>query len=457
MPSVGARNIPEKPVAHSSKSGDGTPRKESASTDRTAQGKKIMISLDRRGLMLGGAGLASLAALPAWARIAVQSPGSAGFTAAGVAQLNAEMHALVDQQKLAGVVTLLARKGKVVNFDAYGRQDAAAPTAMATDSIFRIASMTKPVTGVAMMQLWEQGKWTLDDPVARHIPEFAGLKVKAADGALVDQARPMTMAQLMSHTAGFGASAVYEGANLRETDLQGMVDKLAKLPLVSQPGADWAYGPCVDLQGYVVQKLSGKSLDRYFQDHLFTPLKMPDTQFWVDPAKVARVVRIHTYDAAGKITPTESPVRTSPPQFLAGGGGLVSTAPDYYRFCQALLQRGELEGARVLKPDTVKLMRKSVLNPGVGVDLYGPVQKGLGFGMDFAVHERPAESGLPHGLDSYWWGGAFGTWFWIDPTHDIVFVGMIQNLRGSIPGGGTPAVREISPKAVYAALTDRKA
>jgi CubicO group peptidase (beta-lactamase class C family) len=231
-----------------------------------------MTTLDRRGLMLGGAGLMSLAAMPAFAKISVQSPASAGFTAAGVADLNAQMHALVDQQKLAGVVTLLARKGKVVNLDAYGKQDASAPAPMAVDSIFRIASMTKPIVGVAMMQLWEQGRWKLDDPVARHIPEFAGLKVKTAAG-LVDQTRPMTMAQLMSHTAGFGTSGVYEAAkvNLRETDLQGMVDKLAALPLESQPGTDWAYGPCVDLQGYVVQKLSGKSLDRYLQDHLFTP------------------------------------------------------------------------------------------------------------------------------------------------------------------------------------------
>ncbi len=414
-----------------------------------------MIALDRRGVLLGGA--AALSGLPAAGKIAVQPPASAGFTAAGVADLNARMHALVDQQKLAGVVTLLARNGKVVNLDAYGKQDASASAPMATESIFRIASMTKPVTGVAMMQLWEQGWWKLDDPVAKHIPEFAALKVKTATG-LADQTRPMTMAQLMSHTAGFGTSGVYEaaGVNLRETDLQGMVDKLAKLPLESQPGTDWAYGPCVDLQGYVIQKLSGKSLDRYFQDHILTPLKMPDTQFWVDPSKTARVVRIHTYDPAGRIVPAESRLATAPPRFLAGGGGLYSTAPDYYRFCQALLQGGELEGTRVLKPETVKLMRKSVLQPGVGVDLYGPVQKGLGFGMDFAVHERPAESGLPHGQDSYWWGGAFGTWFWIDPTNDIVFVGMIQNVRGSVPGGGTPDVRSISPQAVYAALA-RKA
>jgi len=412
--------------------------------------------LDRRHMLLGAG--AAMATGPAWAKIAVQAPASAGFTAAGVAKLNSDMHALVDSQKLAGVVTLLARKGKVVNLDAYGKQDASGAAPVKTDSIFRIASMTKPITGVAMMQLFEQGKWKLDDPVARHIPQFAGLKVKTADGGLVDQQKPMTMAQLMSHSAGFGVSSVYESANLAETDLQGMIDKLARLPLVSQPGADWAYGPVVNIQGYVVEKLSGMDLADYFQKHIFTPLKMPDTQFWVDPSKVDRLVAVHTY-TDGKISrlPGEMRRTTAKPRFLAGSGGLFSTAPDYYRFCQALLNGGELEGARVLKPETVKLMRKSVLQAGVGVDLYGPVQKGIGFGMDFAVHERPAESGLPHGIDSYWWGGAFGTWFWIDPTNDVVFVGMIQNLNGSTPTGGTPQVRDTSARAVYAALSDRKA
>jgi len=413
--------------------------------------------IDRRALMFVGAGAGAFAALPAFAKIAVQAPASAGFTAAGVADLNAKMHALVDGQKLAGVVTLLARNGKVVNLDAYGKQDASGPAPMAADSIFRIASMTKPICGVAMMQLYEQGKWKLDDRVDKFIPEFAGLKVKAADGSLVDQKTPMTMAQLMSHTAGFGTNGDYEKEQLGATDLQGMIDKLAKLPLKAQPGTDWSYGPCVNIQGYVVQKLSGMDLADYMQAHILTPLKMPDTQFWVDAAKSARVVRIHTY-VDGKIAPTPGEPRfpTAKPRFLAGSGGLFSTAPDYYRFCQALLQGGQLEGARILKPETVKLMRKSVLQPGVGIDLYGPVQKGLGFGLDFAVHERPAESGLPQGQDSFWWGGAFGTWFWIDPTNDIVFVGMIQNLNGSVPGAGTPAVRDISPAAVYAALTDKK-
>jgi CubicO group peptidase (beta-lactamase class C family) len=413
-----------------------------------------MPALNRRSLI---ASAAAFAATPAAAKIAVLPPASAGFSPAGVAALNAGMHQLVDQQKLAGVVTILARKGKVVNADAYGRMDAGKPAPVQVDSIFRIASMTKPICGAALMQLWEQGKWKLDDPVAKHIPEFADLKVRQKDGPPVPVASPMTMAQLMSHTAGFGTNEQYTADKLGESDLQGMIDKLAKLPLYSQPGTDWSYGPCVNIQGYLVQKFSGMDLADYIRAHVTGPLKMPDTQFWVDPAKTARVVSIHTYDPAGKIIPAESRIATAKPRFLAGSGGLYSTAPDYYRFGQAMLNGGELEGARILKADTVKLMRKSVLKPGVGVDLYGPVQKGLGFGLDFAVHERPAESGLPQGQDSFWWGGAFGTWFWLDPTNDIVFVGMIQNVRGSVPGGGTPDVRTISPRLVYAALTDKKA
>jgi len=329
---------------------------------------------NRRHLMLGGA--AAFAGLPAWARIAVQPPAAAGFTPAGVAQLNAQMHGLVDSQKLAGVVTLLARHGKVVNLDAYGKQDVSGAAPVTTESIFRIASMTKPITGVAMMQLYEQGKWKLDDPVAKFIPEFAGLKVKAADGSLVDQKTPMTMAQVMSHTAGFGTSATYEAAQLGATDLQGMIDKLAKLPLASQPGADWAYGPCVNIQGYIVQKLSGMDLADYFQARILNPLKMPDTQFWVDASKSARVVRIHTY-ADGKVVPAgEQRFPTSKPRFLAGSGGLFSTAPDYYRFCQALLNGGQLEGARVLKPETVKLSASRCCSPASASTSTAPSRRG---------------------------------------------------------------------------------
>ena len=380
-----------------------------------------------------------------------------GFTKDGLAAFNRQFHDLVDQQKLANVVTLIARRGEIVNLDAYGVLDVSAPVPARTDSIFRIASMTKPITGAAMMMLWEEGKWKLDDPVARHIPQFAGLKVRRKDGEPVDQASPMTMAQLMSHSAGFGRAAEYGDADLRGGDLQDMIDVLAKLPLSFQLGKDWRYGPSVDIQGYLVEQLSGQSLDQFFEQRLFGPLGMTDTGFWVDATKGDRVSRIHKYDDDGKVRAAgpSNIFNTSKPKFLAGGGGLVSKIEDYWRFAQMIANGGAFEGRRYLKPETVALMHTNVLEPGVNVTLYSPDTKGLGFGMDFAIVQDPAAALTSQGIQSYYWGGAFGTWFWIDPVNEMIVIGMIQNVGGSTPDGA-PLVREASARLAYAAMTDRK-
>ncbi|MFM8375113.1 MAG: serine hydrolase domain-containing protein, partial [Phenylobacterium sp.] len=265
-------------------------------------------------------------------------------------------------------------------------------------------------------------------------------------------ASPMTMAQLMSHTAGFDVSAGYASAGLRAGDLKEMIRRLAALPLACQPGSDWRYGPCVDIQGHVVERLSGQRLDVYLERNVFAPLKMVDTGFHVPADEAPRVARIHTYRDGRIVAGPPQAIPVAPPVFLSGGGGLLSTASDYFRFSQALLDGGALGGVRILRPETVKRMRLNVLAPGVKVDLYGPSQDGVGFGMDFAVIQDPAAAGAPHGRDTFYWGGAFGTWFWIDPSNDIVFVGMIQNVNGSIPGAGSPNVREITPRRLYAAL-----
>ena len=403
-------------------------------------------------LLAGTAPVAAHETAPA-AAVPMAKAESVGMSTPELAKIGEAMHALVQEKKLAGVVTLVARKGKVVHLHATGQRDLTAPDALKPDSIFRIASMTKPITGVAMMMLWEEGRWKLDDPVEKFIPEFKGLKVKVADGNLVDQTRPMTMRELMSHTAGFDVSAGYEATPLNTGDLQGMIDILAKLPLADQPGTDWNYGPSVNIQGYIVEKLSGMSLDRFFQQRIFTPLGMADTQFWVDPAKANRVTPVNGY-TDGVITPLQPalPVVTAKPRFLAGSGGLYSTAPDYWRFAQMLQNGGTFNGKRLLKPATVKLMATSVLQPGVMLDLYGPKEPGIGFGIDFAVVDDPAAAKTPQGKGSFYWGGAFGTWFWIDPTKDIIMVGMIQNIRGSTPNTGTPAMRAISYPLVYGAL-----
>ena len=388
--------------------------------------------------------------------VTLAPPESVGFSASGLKAFESAMHALVDERQLAGVTTLVARRGKVVQFDAYGYQDLDAKTPLAKDTIFRIASMTKPVTGVAMMMLFEEGKWKLDDPVAKFIPEFKDLRV-ASDGGEVPQAHPMTMRELMSHTAGFDVSAGYDKFDIanRNTTLQTMIDKLAKLPLAFQPGTDWRYGPSVNIQGHIVEKLSGQSLDEFFRRRIFGPLRMADTSFWVDKPKLARLTRVYTYGPDKKIVAEpDSPTAATKPVFWSGSGGLLSTTEDYFRFSQMLLNGGELDGARLLKPATVELMRTNVLKEGVKVDLYGPAQEGIGFGLDFAIVLDPAKADVLQGRNTFYWGGAFGTWFWVDPTHDVIVVGMIQNVNGSVPGRGTPPLRRLSQKLVYQALTD---
>jgi CubicO group peptidase (beta-lactamase class C family) len=381
---------------------------------------------------------------------------SVGLSSQALKAYGQALQALVDEGRLAGVSTLVARHGKVAMMEAFGSQDLEAKKPLAKDAIFRIASMTKPIAGTAMMMLYEQGKWTLDDPVARHIPEFKDLKV-AGPGGPVPQAHPMTMRELMSHTAGFDVNGAYSKVGIPDNDkpLQSMIDQLAKLPLPAQPGTDWRYGPSVNIQGYIVEKLSKQPLDEFLRTRIFEPLKMKDTGFWVDPSKRARVTRMFTYGSDLRVIPATSERDPSiKPIFLSGSGGLLSTLEDYWRFSQMMLNGGELEGARILKRETVELMRKNVLNEGVQVDLYGPKEDGIGFGLDFAIVLDPAKANTPRGRNTFYWGGAFGTWFWIDPTNDLVVVGMIQNVDGSLPTGKTPPMRSLSSKMVYAALTD---
>ena len=262
----------------------------------------------------------------------------------------------------------------------------------------------------------------------------------------------------MSHTAGFGRAGEYaEGVNLRAGDLQDMIDTLAKLPLSFQPGTDWRYGPSVDIQGYLIEQMSGQGLDEFFEQRLFAPLGMKDTGFWVDPAKGDRVV------AHPQVRRRRDPRRpgqanifnTAKPKFLAGGGGLVSTIEDYWRFAQMILNGGEFGGRRYLKAETVQLMHTSVLEPGVNVTLYSPETRGLGFGMDFAIVEDPAAAKTSQGVQSFYWGGAFGTWFWIDPVNDMIVIGMIQNRRLADRRRQSGGARAVG-RAVYAAMTDRR-
>jgi CubicO group peptidase (beta-lactamase class C family) len=223
-----------------------------------------------------------------------------GFTKEGLAELDARFHALVDEGQQANVVNLIARHGQIVHCDAYGVQDVSGtpPVPVKTDTIYRIASMAKPLTSAVAMMLWEEGKWALEDLVSKFIPEFEGLKVKQEDGELVPQILPMTLKQLMSHTAGFAGRTEYP-PELRAGDLQHMIDYIAKQPLSFQPGKEWRYGPSVDILGYIIEKITGKGVDEVLQERLFEPLGMVDTGYVLPESKVERLVSTHKNDADG--------------------------------------------------------------------------------------------------------------------------------------------------------------
>jgi CubicO group peptidase (beta-lactamase class C family) len=268
-------------------------------------------------------------------------PESAGVSSQRLQRLTDGMQQLVRDGHVAGVVTMVARGDKVIHFEAAGKQSLEDDAPMQRDSIFRIYSMTKPITGVAMMLLLEEGKWQLNDPVSKHIPEFANLKVaeiNPATGVMtqVPQRRPMLMRDLMSHTAGFTygvfgntpVDRLYTQVNVMDPNqpLQSMIDKLAKTPLLFQPGERWHYSVAVDIQGYLVEKLSGQSFPDFLRTRLFEPLGMKDTAFYVPPEKRNRFAAFYTYDTAGKLVPQQGPDYAAPPALPSGGGGLVSTA-----------------------------------------------------------------------------------------------------------------------------------
>lgn len=390
------------------------------------------------------------------ASIATSADTVEGFTKEILADYNDQFHALVDNGKIANIVTLIARHGKIVNCDAYGVLNISAtpPIPVKTDSIFRIASMTKPITALAMMMLYEEGKWTLKDPVCKFIPEFEGLKVRQDNDELVPQASPMTMEQLMSHSTGFAARSEYP--DLRSGDLQDMIDFLATQPLSFQPGRGWRYGPCVDIQGYIIQKITSQPVEEFLEKRIFAPLGMVDSGFVLPASKLERLVANHKYDENGKLVALDLPgtYNTSTPKFVGAGGGLMlSTIMDYWRFCQMLLDGGEFEGKRYLKASTVEMMHTNVLEEGVNLKMGRFNIKGLGFGLGFAIVQDPVVAKTKQVSQCYCWGGLFGTIFWIDPVNDMIVINFINHDNGA-PPSGAPMVRELSAKLIYKFLEE---
>ncbi len=426
----------------------------------------------------GAARSAPAAAALAWPLSAVADPTRLGFSKAGLDALDARMKQAVDAGDTAGMTIIVLRHGQVADFKSFGKQTTDKP--MTNDSLFRIYSMSKPITGVAMMQLYEQGKWQLDDPITKHAPELAGLKELTweSDGKVVVDAagkpvlttpkQPATMRQLMSHTAGFGYGlsgddpankAFRDDRVLASANLDEMMKKIATIPLLYEPGTRWSYSVAVDIQGYLVQKLSGQKFGDYLQAHVTGPIGMNDTAFFVSPDRKARFTEVYHWDREQNAL-VMNPSRADrggfedPQRLESGGGGLVGSTHDYARFCQMMLNKGEIGGKRIIKPETVKLMAENHIG-GLTVSVDGTrPQAGaeaVRFGLDFAVYIDPKAAGLPYGSGTYYWGGAAGTWFWIDPVNDLAFVGMIQMQGGYRPGGLN--FRADSAKLVYAALS----
>ncbi len=400
------------------------------------------------------------------------------FDAEKIAALESRMHKFVADGDTMGVATLLVHDGKVVSHTQAGVRDLVQGSPISHDTIYRIYSMTKPITGVAMMQLHEQGKFSLDDPVSKFIPEFKDLKVVKSyekDGGVELEAleRQPTMRELMSHTAGFAYGlygddpsnrAFMKQGVLWSADLKSFIDNVATIPLMYQPGERWFYSAAVDIQGSIIERITGMTLGEYFSSEIFAPLGMPDTAFYVPAEKADRLSDVFAYhpetkkfqrlpfdeqkyNVLGDMSFSKETRRME-----SGGGGLVSTLADYARFCQMLANGGELDGARVLKSESVDLMTTNVLNDKQFVNVAGTLTEAeserLGFGLNVGtIEKRDGEGGMSVG--SYYWGGAAGTWFWIDPANKLYFIGMIQRF----PQGG-PAVdfRGASRQLVYDAL-----
>ena len=386
------------------------------------------------------------------------SPEALGFDGERLSRLDAYMAGMVDAGRVAGVSTLILRHGRLVANRTHGRAALDAPEPLLPDAIFRIYSMTKPIAAAAMMILFEEGHWVLDDPVTKFIPEFADLKVCSgvgSDGQMIieDAKRPPTMREVMSHTAGF-AYGLFDFHPLERAYLaegiarpggdQEFIDKVAAQPLMFQPGTEWFYSIASGLLGVIISRISGQSFGDFLQTRIFAPLGMNDTAFQTRADNADRLVTFYQDDSQGGLKPvTEvlgAPINafTAPPPFQDGGGGLVSTIGDYARFAQMILNKGELDGVRILAPVTVELMATNVIPDAVLATTNPmrllPFNPAFGFGLGFSVFNDPRRMGSVEGRGTLAWGGMGGTWFWIDPDNDLVFVGLIQRLADPISG-----------------------
>ena len=374
-----------------------------------------------------------------------EAAASVGMSAERLARLDTALQGYVDRQEVPGVVALIARRGKIVYHKSFGYREVESKSPMKNDVIFRIASMTKPIASVALMTLWEEGRFQLRDPISDHLPEFKNMRVavKASQGEYladpyktVPAKRAITFQHLLTHTSGlanayrgFTRPLYQELGQRRKPDwtIGDYVKELAKLPLNYEPGEAWEYGPGIDVTGRLVEVLSGMTFDEYLKKRIFEPLSMKDTHFYLPKSKLPRLVALYHPNDDGKIELTEAPDADSryvrePHVYFSGGGGLVSTTADYYRFHQMMLNGGVLDGERIIGPRTVRLMTSNHIGDKE-VWLRGA---GYGFGIGYSVVTDIGQTAMPTSLGSYAWGGAYCTAFWVDPEDELIGILMTQ-------------------------------
>ena len=411
------------------------------------------------------------------ADLTTTKPERVGMSTDRLTRIGTLMQAYVDQEAIAGSVTLIARKGKIVHFEPTGVLNLDTGEPMQNDSLFRIYSMTKPITSVAAMLLFEQGKFQLDDPIAQYLPEFSNVKV-LVDGNLVNPDHAPTIRELLSHTAGltygifsntevdklyrealWGDRAMLDltkyrgdGIERRVKDLDELSKTIASIPLLYQPGSQWVYSISVDILGRLIEVISGQSLDQFLQQEIFDPLEMEDTFFEIPKDKIARFGTNHLAGKDGKLRVVDRPETSDyvkPVSIFSGGGGLISTAGDYLRFAQMLLNGGELNGVRLLSPTTIALIRRNQLTDTSSKgysDRPNTVDTiGFGLGVGVATGEQLLSAAE---VGTYTWGGMAGTLFWVDPKHELVAILMIQRILSP------EAIRSKFRNLTYQAITE---
>jgi len=385
--------------------------------------------------------------------VAMTPTGTGTLSARNLRYLDEHIGRYISSGKLAGALTVVFHRDQIAHWSAQGLRDRERDKPLEDDTIFRIYSMTKPIVSVALMQLYERGLFQLDDPVFKYIPSWEKLRVYQAGAypnfQTVPCERPMTVRDLLTHQSGLtygfmmqsNVDAAYRQLKIGGggATLQEMVDALAELPLEFSPGTAWGYSHGTDIVGYLVEVLSGQRLDAYLQEHIFGPLGMSDTGFWVKPDQADRLATNYAASASGRGLDVVDDAATSTylkdPIYLSGGGGLVSTAGDYLRFSRMLLRNGTLDGARIIGRKTLQLMTMNHITGGKSVaaaaTMTGPMwrepsHQGSGFGLGFAVVLDPANGQLPGSPGAFSWSGAAGTQFWIDPAEELAVVFMTQ-------------------------------